>query len=190
MTVFDTHAAAERYAELDESDLLNIAYLDSNYLPQAKELAVRELKKRGIVADKELLGQARREMDFRKDAVAQRTDENHGKAEAFKQNVREVGLLTGLWGFSLFAPMTMKSNPPSIDWLALLLVGAWLMFVVDAMRKYRSTAGKRLVYLVAVPAVLCAIGLLFGSTPRRASAALKFGLRMAGVGRFEPVVER
>lgn len=160
MSAFNASAAAERYAEMDEAELVNIAYLDSNYLPQAKELAVRELKKRGVTADKVVLGQARREMQFRKDAVTQKGYESIDRMHAFNQKTREVMLLIGLWGFALFAPMTMEWNAASINWMALILMGAWAVSVVDAVRKYRSTGRKRLVYLVAVPAVLGSVGLL------------------------------
>lgn len=52
MTAFNSNEAAERFAQFDPVERANIAYLDPNYLPEAKELAERELGRRGALLNK------------------------------------------------------------------------------------------------------------------------------------------
>jgi hypothetical protein len=60
---FDPVAAAQTYAGMDTEELVRIAYLEPDYVAEAKALALRELDKRGVPADpKKLIRQVRDEI--------------------------------------------------------------------------------------------------------------------------------
>ena len=162
MTAFDPIAAAVAYAELDTVELVNIAYLDPGFLPEAKDLAVRELNKRGVLGEKEeLIKTVRREMDFRAQAATQQQYENLGEMERFKQKTREVMLISGLWVFALIAPWQLPWKVTSVNWIVLLLFGFWLFYVVAAFRKYKNTGRRILFYIVVAPMALFGASMLF-----------------------------
>lgn len=160
MTVFDPRAAAAAYAEEDTDELVNVAFLDPNFLPEAKELALRELNKRGALKNKAAaIDRARREMAYRAQAVEQAAYYSVEKAQRFDQKFREAGFIGALWVLAFFGPLIITRHGFRPDWMTLVILAFWLFFVIDAIRKYRKS-GRRssIVYVVVVPAALFAVG--------------------------------
>lgn len=162
MTAFDPKAAATIYAGLDTSDLANIAYIDENYLPDAKELAVRELKNRGALTDKAaLIEEARRELAFRREAAEQVGDGRHHQMARLREKTMAFMMVPGLWGFALIAPTAVAEDVTSMGWTGALLAGFWLFHVIRAVRSYTTDGRRLLVYIVVVPAILSVVGWIF-----------------------------
>jgi hypothetical protein len=163
VTEFNSQSIAERYAQFDTLELANIAYLDPNYLPQAKELAERELERRGALLNKaSLLEQARQEMRYREGMTEQATYASLERGERLKFAVWRGGSIACLWMFALIAPVAIPRTFGATDWVLLVPLGIWIFAIVDAVRKYETTGRRSLVFVAYVPAVLCAFGWLFG----------------------------
>lgn len=152
---------AERYAGFDTLDLANIAYLDPNYLPEAKELAKREFERRGALLNgTALLEKARQEMARRACLNEQATYASLERAESLKLAVYRGSLIGCLWTFALIAPLATPWKFGSTGWVPLAIAGIWLLAVVDAVRKYETTGRRRLVFVAYIPAVLFAVSWL------------------------------
>jgi hypothetical protein len=55
MAAFDSTETAQTYSNLEVEELVRIAYLDPNYLEEAKMLAWKELDRRGIPKERSSL---------------------------------------------------------------------------------------------------------------------------------------
>ncbi len=67
MTAFDPSEAAKTYKELPAEELALIAFVDPDYLPEAKQLAIAELDRRGLAgSNRDLIARAHRELEVRK----------------------------------------------------------------------------------------------------------------------------
>ena len=155
VAAFNSQAAAERYAQFDTVELANIAYLDPNYLPEAKKLAERELARRGALRNKaSLLEQARQEMAYRASAMEQANYATLERGLRFKLAVWRGGMIACLWVFAFIAPLGLPWKFRSTDWVLLLPIGVWLFSVVDAARKYETSGRRSLVLLAYIPAAL------------------------------------
>lgn len=162
MTEFDPSAAAAAYAEKDTNELVNIAFLDPAFLPEAKDLALRELNKRGALQNKAAaINRARREMAYRAQAVEQTAYYGIEKAQLFNQKFREATFIGAIWALAFVGPSMIAHHGFRPNWLMLVILVPWLFLVANAIRNYRKF-GRRssIVYVVVVPVALFAVGSL------------------------------
>jgi hypothetical protein len=156
---FDPVAAAKTYAGMDTEELVRIAYLEPDYVPEAKSLALRELDKRGIPGNrKNLIRQVRDEIRGRERASERLSAESFGQLQTLKFRIAAGSLICGLWFVALFAPAMVKEWSNTADGAGLLLLGVWAIAVVDAVGKARRGARRQLYLVVVVPAILLLVG--------------------------------
>ncbi len=160
MTVFDPRAAAVAYAEKDTDELVIIAFLDPNFLPEAKDLALRELNKRGALKNKAAaIDRARRQMAYSAQAVEQAAYYSAEKTQRFNEKFREAAFIGAIWVLAFVGPSIITHHGFRPDWSTLVILAFWLFFVIDAIRNCRKS-GRRssIVYVVVVPVALFALG--------------------------------
>jgi hypothetical protein len=159
---FDPVAAAQTYAGMDTEELVRIAYLEADYVPEAKALALRELDKRGVPANpKELIRQVRDEVRDRAGAAERMTAANIEQAHGLEFRLVVGLLILALWFAALFAPIVIKQARNSTDGAVFLLLGGWAIAVVYAVRKARRGKRRPLYLVVVIPAVLLVTGIIF-----------------------------
>jgi hypothetical protein len=142
---------------------VNIAYLDPGYLPEAKEIAVRELDRRGVLGDMaRLVDRARSEMEHRKHTTELATHENIDKLRRWEWKIGGAVLIVALWSFALIAPTMLETwKFSSIDWKVLALFGLWAFFTIKAINNYRSGQRGQLYLIVLIPALLFLLSLIY-----------------------------
>jgi hypothetical protein len=156
---FDPGAAAQTYADMDTEELVRIAYLEPDYVSEAKALALRELDKRGVPRDrKKLIRQVRDEIRDRARASESSNAKNLEQFQALKFRIAAGSLIGGLWVAALFAPTVLKDLNKSSDGAGVVLLGVWAIAVVDAVRKARRGVRRQLYLVVIVPAILLVVG--------------------------------
>lgn len=160
MTAFDPTEAAESYLTLDTEELVRIAYLEPDYLPEAKAIALRELDRRRIPRNNaELIDRVRADIAFRRDSAEMLMYDNFAKADRLERRIGAVILTGALWVFALIAPAYLRDvESLSIDWKVVTLSLIWLLAAIFATRK-RSRGEPLLFYVVVVvPAALFILG--------------------------------
>jgi hypothetical protein len=156
---FDPVAAAQAYAAMETEELVRIAYLEPDYVPEAKALASRELDKRGVPKNrKSLIRQVRGEIRDRARASERQLDKNFDQVQSIKFRIAAGFLICGLWLVALFAPTTLKEWSSAADGAGLFLLGVWALAVIDAIRKLRRGLRRQFYLVVVIPAVLLVVG--------------------------------
>jgi hypothetical protein len=156
---FDPVAAAHAYAEMETEELIRIAYLEPDYVPEAKALVLRELDMRGIPENrKNLIRQVRDEIRDRARASERLTAKNLKQGQALKFRLAAGSLICALWFAALFAPWMLKKWSSSTDGAGLFLLGVWAIAVVDAIRKLRRGLRRQFHFVVVVPCALLVVG--------------------------------
>jgi hypothetical protein len=158
---FDPVAAAQTYAGMDTEELVRIAYLEPDYVAEAKALALRELDKRGVPANrKELIRQVRDEIRDNAGAAQRMTAANLEQARRLELRLVAGMLIFVLWLAALFAPIVIKEARNSTDGAVFLLLGGWAIAVVYAIRKARRGKRRQLYLVVVIPALLFVAGVV------------------------------
>lgn len=156
---FDPVAAAETYADMETEELVRIAYLEPDYLPEAKALAMQELDKRGVPANREsLIRQVRDERIERADALERRREEKSQHADLLQYRIVAGTLIGGLWFVALLAPSLLKEWTTSRNVAGLILLGGWAIAIVGAVRKWRRGSRRQFYLVVLTPGVLFVLG--------------------------------
>lgn len=156
---FDPVAAAKTYAGMDTEELIRIAYLEPDYVPEAKALALRELDNRGIPGNrKNLIRQVRDEIRGRDRASERLSAKNFEQLQTLKFRIAAGSLICGLWLVALFAPAMVREWSKTADGASFFLLGVWAIAVVDAVRKARRGARHQLYLIVVIPAILLLVG--------------------------------
>ena len=146
---FDAQSAAGSYATKSTDELISIAYLDYTFVAQAKELAIRELARRGIssVAQSDLervqrqLQNEEREKLERDTAHIESEEEMPGWRKAIRRalaphrpilHVVTVGGGAILYLNSSLEWNLLNLNPRLSRALAMLLVLLWFVFLMPS----------------------------------------------------------
>jgi hypothetical protein len=159
---FDPVAAAQTYASMDTEELVRIAYLEPDYVAEAKALALRELDKRGVPANpKKLIRQVRDEIRDNAGAAHRLTAANIEQGRRLELRFVAGMLILVLWLAALFAPIVIKEARNSTDGAVFLLLGGWAIAVVVAVRKAWRGKRRQLYLVVVIPAVLLVAGIIF-----------------------------
>jgi hypothetical protein len=163
MIAFDPTEASKVCSELDIEEVVRIAYLEPDYLPEAKAIALRELDRRGIPRDRDdLINRVRANIDFTRQATEMMTYDNIAKAHRIEQRIAEVILIGALWIIALIGPITLRSwESLSIDWLRMTLFATWVGVAVYAVWKRRKGKHRLFNLVVIVPAALLLVGLAY-----------------------------
>jgi hypothetical protein len=145
---------------METEELVRIAYLEPDYVPEAKALAVRELDKRGVPENRDrLIRQVRDENRERARAAKRQSARNVEQARALEFRFG-AGMLIGLlWFAALLAPSMLKDMSSSENGTGLFLLGIWAIAVVDAVRKWRRGLRRQLYLVVLIPGVLLVLGI-------------------------------
>jgi hypothetical protein len=160
MTAFDLSEAAKTYEELPAEDLALIAFVDPDYLPEAKQLAITELNRRGLAGNmQDLVARAHREVEFRKQLHVDADAISHEKQDRLREMLATAVLIGIVWMFALVAPFVFSWQDLSFDWMAALLVIIWIAVVIDAIRKARRGDRLRLQLFLIWPGILLLISL-------------------------------
>jgi len=161
MVAFDRSDAEQIYRDLSPEELVVIASTDSGYLPEARNLAIAELERRGLGASRdELTARGRREIEYRQ----QRRDEAemvaHERRNKARETLGDVFLIMMLWTFAAVAPFGDFGSGHSPGWMEVALAGVWVFFVIDAIRK--AMRGDRLRLYLVVIGPICLFLISFG----------------------------
>lgn len=157
---FDPVAAAKAYAGMDTEELVRIAYLEPDYVPEAKALALRELDNRGIPGNrKNLIRQVRDEIRGRDRASERRSAKNFEQLQTLKFRIAAGSLICGLWFIALFAPAMIEEWSKTADGAGFFLLGVWAIAAIDAVRKARRGTRRQLYLVVVVPVILLLVGI-------------------------------
>ena len=121
---------------METEELVRIAYLEPDYVPEAKALAVRELDKRGVPENRDrLIRQVRDENRERARAAKRQSARNVEQARALEFRFG-AGMLIGLlWFAALLAPSMLKDMSSSENGTGLFLLGIWAIAVVDVRER-------------------------------------------------------
>ena len=156
---FDPASAAKDYAAMETEELVRIAYLEPDYVPEAKASAVRELDRRGVPYDrKSLIREVRAEIEDRAIAAQRQSSRNMEQAQRVQARFAFGVLILGLWCFALIVPIKQtnwRQSPDAVGWLLLL---AWAVAVVDAVRKARRGMRRQLYFVLVIPVALFLLG--------------------------------
>jgi hypothetical protein len=163
MTAFDPTEAAQAYADLETDELVRIAYLEPNYLPEAKAIAMRELSGRGVPENpSQLIEHVRLDCENRRHAEEMLTYHNMARMDRVKGQLHSVALIGATWIAALILPTTLTDwQTFSNDWKALALASVWVFFAIDAIRRKSRGAPRRFYLIVVIPLALFAVGLAF-----------------------------
>jgi hypothetical protein len=156
---FDPVAAAQTYAAMETEELVRIAYLEPDYVPEAKALALRELDKRGVPEDrKNLIRQVRGELRDRARALERQSAKNFHQGQVLQFRIAAGSLIGALWVAALFMPSMLKEWNVSVDGAGFFFLGVWVIAVIDAIRKLRRGLRRQFYLIVVIPAVLLVVG--------------------------------
>jgi hypothetical protein len=150
---FDAETAAPMFAGMDSNDLIRIAFLDETYVSEAKELAKRELSKRGLAdVSVETIEQVRKEFDARqaaKDEHDLRSLETEEGMRPWRISIRSrlapyrrslsiasIALIGFCWLNSLVPWRLFALEARQWDGLGILFGLLWLMFVAPTRREF------------------------------------------------------
>lgn len=154
--------AVKAYAALPVEQLVVIAYLDDDYLPEARELARTELDKRGLPADRqELIARVRHEQEQRKVDAESADRATPRRAEQVHERIALVVLVLLVWGAALVVPINWDGDRYEIGSMDMVLCAAWIFSVMMAIRKFRRGKSLMLYAVLVVPAFLFMIGVLW-----------------------------
>jgi hypothetical protein len=159
---FDPVAAAQTYAAMETEELVRIAYLEPDYVPEAKALAVRELDKRGVAENREsLIRQVRDENMERAHAVEMHSARKFQQAHALELRLIAGMLIGFLWFAALLAPSIQKDLSRSGNGLWFVVLSVWAIAIVDGVRKWRRGLRRQLYLVAIIPGALFVVGVAF-----------------------------
>lgn len=156
---FDPVTAAQTYAEMETEELVRIAYLEPNYVPEAKALAMRELDKRGVSEDREgLIRQVRDENKERAEALELHRYEKAARWEDLELRLLGGMLIGSLWLGALLAPSIYEDWSRSGSAAGFVLLAGWAIAVVYAVRKLLRGLRRPFYLVVVIPGGLFVVG--------------------------------
>jgi len=164
MASFDPIEGEKRCAELPLTELVRIAYLDDDYLPEAREIALRELDKREVPQGRdELISQVRRQLEKLENArdearsVADRVTRE--RMDRFQARIVVALLVLALWCVAFFAPLNYDRERYEFGGVDVALLAGWVFLVLVAIWKYRQGKPLWIYAVLVVPAGLFVLGL-------------------------------
>jgi hypothetical protein len=160
---FDPQVAASRYAEMETDELVNIAFLDPNYLAEAKLLAKSELSRRGTTRiDDQFLNGVRSRIEEAKESRKQAEYDSLASMQRHTQKAREIFLIGALWVVAPLIPTFLSNDGHfEFDWMVAAMAAMWAIVSFFAVRNARSGRPRLLYLVVVIPASLLLLSIIF-----------------------------